>query len=65
MKYIWVKNSRYYLFDTYNTWEEAHKVAMYNKKKNKSKFFILKYESGYLFPQTKYKLYLNKVFRLW
>lgn len=64
-KYIWIKNKRYYYYDNYGTWEEAIKIAKWQKKKNKCRYFILKYEHGYLFPEIRYRLYLDKVFRIW
>jgi len=64
MKYIYRQNRRYNYYDTYTDWEEAHRIALYYKRKNKCKYFILKYEHGFLFPETRYKLYLDKIIRL-
>lgn len=64
LKYIWIKNKRYYYYDTFTDWKEAHKTAMYHRKKNKCRYFIMKYEHGTLFPEIRYRLYLDKVFRL-
>lgn len=68
LRYIWVKHKRYYLFDTYDSWNEARKVAKQKRNKNKSRYFILPYEAkGFLdiVAKKKYALYLDKVMRLW
>lgn len=65
LKYIWIKNKKYYLWETYSTWNEAYKIAQYYKKKNKSKYFIIKYEHGFIIPHIRYRLYMDKVMKLW
>ena len=65
VKYIWIKNKKYYLYDTYNTWEQARKEALRFRKKNKCRYFITKQEEGWLFPSDRYFLWLNKVMKLW
>ena len=45
--------------------KKAVKVGKAQKKKNKSKWFILPVEKGFLFPRKAYRLYLNRVMRLW
>lgn len=73
-KRIWIKNGTrkprpYYLYDKYSTKAEAVKMANYQKKKNKSRNFIIEYEEtgilGYLIPHTMFALYLDKMIRLW
>lgn len=65
MKYIWIKKQRYYLYGTYNTYSKAITTAKTHRKKNKSRYFIIKHDVGFLFPEIKYSLYLNKVIKLW
>lgn len=63
-RYIWKKNRKYYLWDSFTTWEAAHKIAKYHRKKNKSRYFIIKSETGYLIPQIRYHLYMDKAFKI-
>lgn len=65
--YIWIKNKRYYYYDTYNKWEKANKEAKRQKKRNGSHHFILKKIKGQILPIIKYELYLTKIWRprLW
>jgi hypothetical protein len=63
-KYIWLGGRRYYLYDTYPSWDKAYTVARHHNKKNKkNKYFILKTES-YMTGGYKYKLYMTKFARL-
>lgn len=69
-RYIYIQNGsrtpeRYELWETYNTHEEALTEAKRHKKQDKAKYFILRTEPGLWFPETKYRLYLTKVFKLW
>lgn len=73
-KKIWIKNGTrnarpYYLYETYSTKEEALKTANYQKKKNKSRSFILTHEAegilGYIIPHRMFSLYLDRTIRLW
>lgn len=67
MKYIWIKNKRYYLYDVYPTWAKAINIAKQQRKKNKkNRYFIVTYEKGNAFgpPEKRYALYMTKVFRL-
>ena len=64
-RYIWIRGQRYYYYDGYDTYQKAKEIAKWYRKKNKKcKYFILKIERGFWFPQDKYVLYLNKVVRL-
>lgn len=63
-KYIYVKNKRYYYFDTYSTYRQALSVAKKQYKRNRSKYFILICEKGWLYPYKVYKLYLTNVIKL-
>lgn len=65
MQHIWVKGQRYNYYESYDTAEEAKKVAIYKRKTTKTRYFIIKTEEGFLFPKTRYRLYLNKVIKLW
>ena len=66
-KWIWIKNQRYYLYDTYNTYEEARKCATQHRKKNNCRWFIQKYDVMGINPfrKHKYALYLNKCIGIW
>ena len=65
-RYLWIRNKRYYLWNTYDTWKDAYNDARYYCRKNrKNRYFIQKVESGFLFPQIKYRLYMTRVFKLW
>lgn len=66
-KWIWIKNQRYYLYETYNTYQEARKWANSHRKKNGCRWFIQKYDVMTINPFRKYKyaLYLNKSIGLW
>lgn len=59
---IMINNNRYYyLFDTYSTWNEASNVGRRNKKKNPAlHWYIIKAETGGLFPRIEYHLYMDK-----
>ena len=63
-RYIWLKGRKYYLYDTYSTWDKAYSMARYyNKKNKKNKYFIMKTET-YFTGQIVYKLYMTKYMRL-
>ena len=62
--YIYIQNKRYNYYDTFYDFKKAVKVGKAQKKKNKSKWFILPVEKGFLFPRKAYRLYLNRVMRL-
>jgi len=66
IKTIYKRGIKYYYFDIYDTWKEANKLARYYKKKNRSKYIIIKTERSYWFPtgNNRYILYLSKVKRL-
>lgn len=63
-KYIWKKNRKYYLWDNFPTWEKALKVARYHKRRNGSRYFIIKAEEGRWFPTIRYYLYMDKVMKI-
>lgn len=63
-KYIWKKNKKYYLWDTYNTWQEALKIAKYYRKKNKSRYFIIRKNTGRIITYYQYELYMDKVMKI-
>lgn len=65
MKFIWINNKKYYLYDVFEKRDRALKTAKYYKKKRKCKYFIIAKRGGLLFPETKYELYLTKVIKLW
>lgn len=63
-RWKWIKNKKYYLYDTYRSWGDALHMAKYQKKRNNSRYFIEKIEIGLLFPEIRYALYLNRVIKL-
>lgn len=64
-KWIVLRGRRYYYYETYNTYQEARRMAdRYKRRNKKMRAFILPIES-FWFPKIKYRLYLNKVSRLW
>lgn len=64
-KIIYIKNRRYYYFDTYSSYEQAKNVAeRYNRRNKKNKYFILTTESRLILPMKNYHLYLSKTMRL-
>lgn len=64
VKYIWIKKQRYYYYESYDSWAEALKQAKRHKKRNKCRYFILPTEDGFLFPEIRYRLYLNKCIKI-
>jgi hypothetical protein len=60
---------KYYIWDTFDTYEEAIRVAKNIKEERKMEFkvkwFILKGEEGTLLMVPKVALYLNKKLRIW
>lgn len=71
MNVIIIKGQKYYPYDSYDSWEEALKKAKSFKKKTKkiygkaTSYYIMQTEEGLFFPETKYKLYMNMVQKLW
>lgn len=61
---VYVRGERYFLYETYNTREKAHKIAKAYKKMMKNKYYIVTHDAGYLFPMKKHTLYMTKVVRL-
>jgi hypothetical protein len=62
-KYKWMRGKRYYYYGSYDSWKDAYKIAKVNTKKiKKNKYFIETVDSGFLFPQIKYRLYMSRVF---
>lgn len=64
-RYIWISGRRYYLWDTYNTYQEAMTEGLRHRKRNKTRTFILPIEVGTWFPEKRYALYMNKMIKLW
>lgn len=64
-KIIYIGNKPFYLYDSYDSYNEAYKVARYYRRKNGSRSMIFKYQHGFLFPDYRYVLYLNKVRKIW
>ena len=65
-KYIWIRGKRYYLWGSFDTWQEAYnEYKRYKKKNKKNRYYIQKVEQGFFFPECKYKLYMTHVFKLW
>lgn len=73
-KEIWIKNGTrkprpYYLYDTYSTISEALEIAAYQRRRNKSRSFIVQHEAGgvlgYVIPHNMFSLYLDRIIRLW
>lgn len=71
---IYIKNGTrnrrpYYLYEIYSTYEEARKIAKHQKKRNKSRYFIMKHQAGgitgWIIPHEMYALYLDRVIALW
>lgn len=61
--HLWHNGKRYYYYETYDTWQEAYRVAQYYKKKNRSRYYIMKIERG-MFLEHYYRLYMNRVFTM-
>jgi len=62
---IYIKNRRYYYYDTFSTYEQAKSVAQrYHKRNKKNKYFILTTESGIILNVKNHHLYLTKTMRL-
>lgn len=68
-KCIYIKGKRYYLYEVFDTTEESRKeirkLCKYYRRKCKSRWFVLKTERGFWFPEEVYALYLTNVCRLW
>lgn len=68
-KYIWIKNKRYYLYDTYTTYKQAREIAE-KKKKNckKNKWFIMKHQAGgitgTIYAHENYSLYMTHIIKI-
>lgn len=56
--YIYIQGEKYYYYATYGSYGLALKEAKRYRKKNKSRYFIMKKEGLY-------KLYMNKTFKIW
>lgn len=63
-KFIWVKNKRLKLYDTYMSWTDALKEAKHYQKKLRNNYFILKTESFHMGREV-YGLYMNKIYSLY
>lgn len=68
-KYIWIKNKRYYLWDTFTTYEQARRVAEAKKKvSKKNKWFIMTHEAGgitgTIYAHNNYSLYMTHVIKI-
>lgn len=61
--YIYIQGKRYNYYDTYKSYKEALKIGKWQKKKNKSKYYILITEGGFFTPKKQYKLYLTRVIK--
>ncbi len=61
---IWIKCKKFYLYRTYDRWVQALNVSKRFRKKNKCRYFIIKYETG-LFNEQRFALYLDKIINLW
>lgn len=64
-KVIYRKGKEYFLYDTYDSYAELIRDAKYYKKKNRSRYIVLKFEKGFWFPYKAYALYMDKIMRLW
>lgn len=65
-KYIWVKNRKYYLWDTFTTYEQARNVAESKKKRcKKNKWFIMTHQAGgitgTIYAHNNYTLYMTHI----
>ena len=68
-KYIWIKNKRYYLYDTYTTYKKAREIAEKKKKKSKkNKWFILPTKTegitGMIYAHKQYNLYMTHIIKI-
>lgn len=68
-KYIWIKNKRYYLYDTYTTYQQARNVAESKRKvSKKNKWFIMTHEAGgitgAIYAHTNYSLYMTHIIKM-
>jgi hypothetical protein len=64
MDTIWIKNRKYFLYDTYSTGQEAIKIAKQAKKEDKkTKYFIITTTKG-IIPHKIHKLYFNNIQKL-
>ena len=55
-------NRYYYLYDSYASWNEAKNNGINAKRRNpRSHWYIIKGESGGVFPRTRYYLYIDRV----
>lgn len=67
-KYIWVKNRKYYRYDTYTTYEQARRIAEKKKKvSKKNKWFIMTHQAGgitgFVHAHNNYTLYMTHIIR--
>lgn len=66
---IWITQGRkrggqkvkMHLYDIFSTKKEAILIAQYHKKSDKSRYFIIEYEHGFLLPYKMYALYLDNI----
>lgn len=68
-KYIWIKNKRYYLYDTYITYEQARRTADQKKKiSKKNRWFIMTHEAkgitGAIYAHKNYSLYMTHIVKV-
>lgn len=61
---IYIKGTKYFYYDTYTKPQEAYNTGKYYKKKNRSKYYVMKILDGKVFPRTRWRLYMTKVWRL-
>lgn len=62
---IYKRGVKYRYYETYGSYAKARQIALYFKKKLKSKYIIVKTERDYWFPLSdyNYRLYLTKIWR--
>lgn len=64
MRFIWIQNKKYYLYDTYTTSKEAYNMALKLKQERGTRYFILHHEKGLWFPEQKWNLYLDREIKI-
>lgn len=65
MHYIYLKREKkkYYYYDHYPTWKQAYNIARYYRRRDNTRYHIIKQQIGTMFPRTRYVLYMNKVIK--